>query len=160
MSVTTKSNGVPQFKRKIKAINSRLENPERVWPKVGSYLSHTARRQFSTEGMWLLGKKWTPLKPETRIRKMRKGYSRKILVATGAMKATMTSRPMDIEEYHGSHAVFGSSDPKVEWHSKGTKRNGKRINPPRPILPLTAEVRADLKQIMVQYVTGQKATWR
>lgn len=152
----TVQHGDATFRRRLRSIDKKLSNPDTLWPKVGSYLSRTANRQFVTEGQHLLGRRWTALKPSYRLWKIRQGYSRKILVQGGDMRKGLTKRPMDIEEYHGNSAVFGSSNPKVTWHHGGTKRNGKRVNPPRPILVFNQQVRDDIRQIMVQYAVGKR----
>lgn len=160
MATKVTSNGIPEFRKKIRLVQRRVQNPSGVWPKVGQYLSYTANRQFVTEGVYLTGKRWAPLKPDYRLRKLRAGLGRKILVGSGDMKRSLTSRPMDIEIYAGSEATFGSSDPKVIWHHHGTHRNGKRVNPPRPIMPFNREVKKDVAEILKAYVRGEKATWR
>ena len=161
MTLEVERNEIAKFQRRLKAVARRAENPEGVWPRVGQYLSFTANRQFVTEGMYLLGRPWKPLTSKYRLRKIRMGGSRKILRFSGDMASTLTSRPMSIEQYSGDTATFGSRDPKVAWHHRGTYRDGKRVNPPRPILPFNETVREDIKEIMIAYVTGdRRATWR
>lgn len=146
--------GTRGIKQRIRGIQVRASNPQKAWPSVGAYLSRVANKQFTTEGAYL-GKPWQPLKPAYRLWKIRNGYSRKILVQTGVMKRSFTGRPMDIEEYRGNSAVFGSSNQKAVWHHHGTRRNGKRVNPPRPILYVTPEVRSDIRDILAKHVVGR-----
>lgn len=140
--------------RKIRAYGTRAEDVSKAWPRVGSYLSRAVRQQFVTEGV-RFGKPWKPVKPAYRLWKIRNGLSRKTLVATGAMRQSFVGRPMDIEEYRGNTAVFGSSDPKAVWHHYGTRRDGKRVNPARPILVITNDVAKDVRQILADHITGR-----
>jgi phage virion morphogenesis protein len=146
--------GTRGVKQRIRGIKVRASNAERAWPSVGAYLSRTANKQFTTEGAYL-GKPWKPLKPSYRLWKIRNGYSRKILVQTGDMKRSFTKRPMAVEEYAPGFAIFGSDNQKAVWHHNGTRRNGKRVNPPRPILYVTPQVRKDIRDILAKHVAGR-----
>ena len=151
--------GAPNFERHIRNIERRVKNPTPMWRKVGSYWSSAVRRNFATEGAYM-GHPWRPLKPDYAIWKVRHGYGGKILVQSGAMRASFTSRPMSVERYNGQSAVFGSSDQKAIWHHYGTHRGGKQVNPPRPIMVVNAKTRGDVRQIMKAYVLGKNTSIR
>lgn len=153
MKIKEKNKGA--VKRRLRLIDKRADNPEGAWPRVGSYLSRQVRRQFVTEGSHF-GKKWRPLKKSYRLWKVRHGHSRKILVQTGSMRDSFTRRPMAIEEYQGKSAVFGSDHRLAKFHQYGTRRHGKQVNPPRPMLIITKEVRQDIRDILAKYVTGKR----
>lgn len=140
--------------RKLGNMRRRVQNPTRAWRSVGRFLSMQVNRQFVTEGAHF-GRKWKPLKPAYRLWKIRNGYGRKILVQTGEMKRSFTGRPMAIEEYMGNTAVFGSDNIKAIWHHNGTHRNGKQVNPARPILIITREVRDGVRDKLADYVLGK-----
>jgi phage gpG-like protein len=151
MPVEFRINGINQVKGRFNGMSMRAKDVSRAWPHVGSYLSRAMMRQFVTEGKYL-GRPWKPLQPDYRLWKIRNGYSRKILVQTGQMRKTFTSRPMDIEQYRGNRARFGSSDQKAVWHHYGTRRNGKRVNPPRKILVVNKRIRRDVRDILAKYI--------
>lgn len=138
---------------RLTAIQGNLNNTTPMWSNVGSYLSASVKRQFATEGAYY-GRPWKPLKPRYAAWKATRGYSGKILVQTGAMRASFVSRPMGIEVYSGKSAIFGSADQKAIWHQFGTHRNGKRVNPPRPMFVITAKVRQDVLTIMKEHILG------
>jgi phage gpG-like protein len=152
MAVKMTIRGDKQVKRRLEELGDRARSVEKAWPSVGSYLSRQVNQQFVTEGA-RFGKKWRPLKPEYRLWKMRHGFSRKILVKTGQLRREFTGRPMDIEEYKGNSATFGSSSDVAGWQHRGTFRNGKRVIPPRPILVVTKDIRVDVKRILLRYIT-------
>lgn len=144
--------GGGQVKSSVRGLIRRTEDLRPVWPKVGAYMSRTASRQFSTKGAHL-GTPWKPLNPEYRQWKVRNGYNRNILIMTGDMKSTFVGRPMGIEKYERDRAEFGSDSQLAIWHQKGTRRNGKRHIPARPILKVTTDVRRDVKEIIEDYIT-------
>lgn len=143
-------------KRRLRAMSRRIENPEIVWPRVGRFLSLVVRRQFATKGTYL-GTPWAPLKPEYMLWKVMNGYPRQTLVMDGSLKNSWVDRPMSIETYRGSSAVFGSNDRKVVWHQYGTTRHGRQVNPPRPMLVVNAMVRDEVVDIVRRYVRGRGA---
>lgn len=145
--------GDKRVARRFREIANNADTIEKAWPEVGRYLSSAVSRQFSTSGAYL-GTPWRPLKPEYRLRKLRSGFGRRILVQSGEMRGTFTGRPMQIEIYSGNSAIFGSANQKAIWHQHGTHRDGKRVNPPRPMLRVTAFVRRDVKDIMKKHVLG------
>lgn len=140
-----------KVKRRLGTFERRADNIRAVWPRVGRYMSSVTRRQFTTAGTFLKTP-WKPLKPEYKLWKVRNGYSRAILIKTGEMRSSFTSRPMDIEEYHSDHAIFGSSNPLAVYHQYGTRRNGRKILPARKILVTNKMVRSEIRDIIAKYI--------
>jgi phage virion morphogenesis protein len=141
-------------KRRLRRMQDRIDNLDRVWPRVGRYLSGQVRRQFSTRGAHM-GTPWAPLKPEYLLWKVANGYPRSTLVMRGDLKNSFVQRPMSVEIYRKDTAVFGSDDPKAVWHQYGTKRNGKQVNPPRPMLVFTTEIKSEMVDIVRRYIRGR-----
>jgi len=140
----------------LKEVAKRVERPLPALKKIGSYIAQANRRQFSSHGTYY-GTPWKPLKPDYAQWKLRSGYGRKILVLSGGMKASFTSRPMAIEQYSATGAVFGSDHWLAKFHQYGTHRNGKRVIPPRPIIGKNKRLTAAVKDIIKKYVTDGKA---
>lgn len=138
-------------KRKLRGYKRRVKTPTPAWRKVGALISREVRRQFATRGT-NFGTPWKPLTPEYAARKKAMGFPRQILVQSGKMRNSFTQRPMDIERYQGQKATFGSNERKVKWHQFGTYRNGKRVNPPRPMLVLTPKLRRQIAQAVEDHV--------
>lgn len=143
-------------KRRLRAMGRRIDNPEPAWPRVGRFLSMVVRRQFSTKGAYLKTP-WDPLKPEYMLWKVMNGYPRQTLVMDGSLRSSFVGRPMDVEVYMGKSAVFGSSSDLAVWHQKGTYRDGKRVNPPRPMLFVNRHVAEEVTDILRRYIRGRGA---
>lgn len=155
MTGSVRVTGVRQARLRISAIKKRAGDVSGAWPSVGAYLSRVATRQFVTEGAYL-GRPWAPLKKEYRLWKIRNGYGRKILVRTGGLRNEFTGRPMQLEVYEGNRARFGSTSELAGWHHKGTRRNGKQVNPPRPILYVTPGISKDIRDILAKRIVGRR----
>lgn len=140
---------------RLETIVRRNKDYRRAWPRVERYIRSTARRQFTTYGAFL-GRPWKPLNPEYRAWKIKKGYSPHILVQTGEMKRGLTSFPMDFRRHYRKSARFGTNNKLAVFHQNGTRRNGKRHLPARPILKATKRVRIDVKNIIRDYLIDGK----
>lgn len=145
-------NALRRAKQHVKRTAERAANPAPVWPSVGTYLSHANWKQFTSRGAYY-GTPWKPLKPNYYRWKLKSGHGRTMLVLTGKMRTSFTARPMAIEVYSRHHAVFGSDDRLAIFHQFGTRRNGKRAIPARPMMVVTPKVRDDIADIIEQYVT-------
>lgn len=154
MSMQVAGVGLKTSERDLKDLIKRVKRPERVWRKIGSYLSMSVRKQFATQGGYH-GKPWRPLQPDYLQWKVRNGYSRKTLVQTGAMKKSFTSRPMSIEKYYGKYAVYGSDNELAKYHQYGTRKDGKRVNPPRPMLVSSKRTKTAIRAIVEDYLAGK-----
>lgn len=141
-------------KRRLRAMGERVDNPEPAWPRVGRMLSLAVRKQFLTKGAYM-GTPWRPLKPDYLLWKVLNGYPWQTLVMRGDLRDSFVERPMSVETYLGKSAVFGSNDRKVVWHQFGTFRNGKRVNPARPMLVVNQMIRDEVVDIMRKYVRGR-----
>lgn len=159
MSISIDNNDLRAVKMRMKVISKRIQNPTPAWRKVGSYLAAANRKQFATHGAYY-GKPWRPLKPDYLQWKIKNGYSRRTLVRTGGMRASFVSRPMDIEQYRGKTAVFGSDHRLAKFHHYGTRKDGKQINPPRPIMVKTRKTVSDVTSIVQAYITGKPISIR
>jgi phage virion morphogenesis protein len=124
---------------------SRLRNPIGLWPKVGSFIAMVERKQFATQGAYL-GKPWKPLKPEYLQWKIKHGYSKRILVRTGAMRASLTSRPMEEERYKKYSATFGTNVDYAKYHQYGTRYMARR-----PMFTKNPLIKRGVKGIVKDY---------
>lgn len=151
MSVKVTVTGGKKAKARVRAMRERVNHKEPMWPAVGRAIAREVRKNFNSDGAYF-GRPWQPLKPEYRAWKISQGYPRSILVMSGELRDSFTNYPMDITDIQGDSAQFGSSNQKAVWHHYGTHRNGKRVNPPRPILyenPALVEV---VTRVMAKYV--------
>jgi len=115
----------------IRQIGDRARDLRPIWPGVGDDVRHAMVRQFATEGAYL-GKPWKPTSPGYVQWKVRHGLDPQLLVATGRLLRSLTSRPMGVERYNAHSATFGSDVPYARFHQHGT-----RYMPARPPIPTT-----------------------
>lgn len=155
MSVTIDIKGLRSAQGRLNGMSARAKDLRPMWPKVGSYISQSNRKQFTSRGTYY-GKAWKPLKPEYAAWKRKQGYGRRPLVISGALKASFTSRPMSVERYYKKKAVFGSNNELAPYHQYGTRRNGKRVIPARPMMKATRKVQRDIAKMMKQYIVDGK----
>lgn len=141
--------------RTIRTMDKRVDNLAPVWRQIGSYIARNNRMQFTTRGAHY-GRKWKPLSPRTIADKLRKGYGRAPLVRTGGLKSEFTGRPMRVERYGAHSATYGSDSRLATWQQYGTRRNGKRHIPPRLIMRVTKEMRAEIHKRVVNYVMKRR----
>lgn len=141
----------------LRKMAMRAKNPTAAWHNVGSYIAAVERRQFATSGAYLNGVPWKPLKPQYLQWKVRQGYSKRVLMQSGSLRLSFTSRPMAIEVYAGTSATFGSNHPVAKYHQHGTHshKTGKKLLPKRIIMKTTPKMRRDVKTILAAHVLGK-----
>lgn len=135
--------------RRLRAIGDRARDLGPAWPGVGNVISGHMAQQFFTQGA-AGGRPWQPLSPRYRTWKIRKGHPAAILVLSGDLARSLTSRPMSIEEYHPKWAEFGTRDPKGGWHQRG-HRLPTRL-PKREILFKNPRLSSDVADRLADYI--------
>lgn len=153
MGMTIKGNKAAALR--LRNLSERAENIEPVWARFGLYLSRQVGRQFSSRGSWF-GTPWKPLTPQYRLQKRRSGNGSKLLVSSGELKESFTGRPMKVERYSAKSAIYGSDLDTAIWHQHGTHKDGKQVNPPRPMLVRTPRMSKFLKRLIKQHLTNTK----
>jgi len=85
------------------------------------------KSQFQSEGASGETGRWAPLSAEYAKRKKRKFGNKKILVASGTMKISLTgARPSDgIREVSQHHVKYGSNIPYAIYHQTGARGRGR-----------------------------------
>lgn len=139
--------GDRRVKQLLTEMADRTVGVQVAWPKVGDVVADAMREQFATEGVALTGRRWAPLKPHYLRWKRRRGFHTEILRQTDAMKDSLTSRPMAVEEYRPFSATFGTDDPKAEFHQSGT-----RFMPQREIINVTDDLADDVNSVLARYI--------
>lgn len=137
----------------LRKVARSADNIEPVWARFGLYLSRQVARQFSSRGAFF-GTPWKPLTAKYRLAKRRSGGGSRLLVQSGQLRESFVGRPMRIEKYMGDSAEYGSDLDKAIWHQRGTHRNGKRVNPPRPMLVVRPQHRKFLKRLLKAHILG------
>ncbi len=135
--------------RQLRELRARATDARPAWPAVGGVVAGEVRQQSDTQGARFgRGRRWSPLSPAYVQRKRAAGFYGGILVRTGALRGSLTSRPMSIESYTPDSARFGTADPKA-----GFAQEVRRRGPARPVLDVTREMRRKINRKLRDYLT-------
>ncbi len=129
----------------MKALRSRVRDLTPPLTGFSRYMIDQTRKQFDTETD-PEGKPWHQLAPKTLKIKAKKGYSNKILTASGKMRRSLrfavSSRELEI-----------TMDSPAPFHQQDDELSEKL--PQRKILGLNSDRRAKLQQLIRVYVGGR-----
>lgn len=144
--------------RTVAALKRRLKRAgeidfAKVGHRIGNIVARHVRRQFATKGVHF-GTPWKPLKPATVKEKVSLGFPRNPLVRTGEMKMGVAQAPMDIEYFTKNTGTYGTGRQKAVWQHRGTRRNGRRVIPPRPILLVNEALERDVVAVIRKQALG------
>lgn len=134
----------------LRTVADNAENVEPAWEAFSVYLGNQVSRQFSSRGTHF-GTPWKPLTPDYARAKRKAGYRGGILVREGDLRDSFSS-PRNILDSDRDSAVFGSRLDTAVWHQYGTRRNGKQVNPPRPMLVKTEKMENYLRRLVTQHL--------
>lgn len=115
-----------------------------AWKGVAREFYKILKQQFSSEGGAGKSGKWAPLTPKYAAIKSKKYGDQGILVATGAMRRSLTEQGSanSVYEESATDLVIGTTDPKARYHQFGRKK--------REILSFTDEQEKQLVQPIYQ----------
>ena len=127
----------------------RTQGVEAAWPAVGDVVAEAMYEQFASEGVYLTGKPWAPLKPDYLRWKIRRGFHPERLRQTDQMRLGLIGRPMPVEEYRPFSATFGTDDEKAGFHQNGT-----RFMPQRKIMEadVNPDFADDVNSVLARYI--------
>lgn len=92
LSLTWSIEGEQQLVRRLRKIGNEVKDWREAFTEASDELKEVFSKDvFRTEGA-ILGESWKQLKPTYLAQKVKRGYSRDILVQTGAMKSDFQSR--------------------------------------------------------------------
>lgn len=139
--------GDRRVRQLLSEMADRATGVEAAWPGVGDVIAEAMVEQFATDGAYLNGAVWAPLKPPYVRWKINHGFNPRKLRKTEAMEASLISRPMAIEQYRPMSATFGTDDEKAAFHQNGTKHM-----PQRKIINVTDELADDVSSVLARYI--------
>lgn len=161
MDIDVRVIGMDELLAVLDARKRCLEDMSQFWASVGEYLVKRTIRNFEREES-PAGEKWVPWadrdailkrRPKSKNRgKMKKGPP-KILVSTGDLRRSVTSREKDKNAIFYAlkdRLIFGSKLPYAATHQFGDSRNGRNI-PARPYFGVTDKDREEIKRMMRDY---------
>ncbi len=160
---SAKISGDREVRELLRAMRERARDAGPAWPKVGDYIADQVGRQFDSEGAHF-GTPWDPRRPDYGPRArmggepgwdaLRPDFGHgPLLVQTGELRRSFTSRPMSVERYEPTRAVFGSDDYRAPFHQHGTDDT-----PARPILLATDLMAQDASAILARYIVEGRVT--
>lgn len=144
--------GAREVVRLLDQMRSRTDDLTPAWRAVGDHIAGEVDQQFATQGSHF-GTPWDPRRPNYgHDMKPDAGWN-PLLVQTGTLRDSFTSRPMGVERYSPQSATFGSDDYRAGFHHHGTSDI-----PARPILRATEQMAEDASAILARYITEGRVT--
>lgn len=144
----------------IRRVQNRADDTPAIYRKIGTFMRKVYLTQFSSQGAFLLGDPWQPLKPGYRRWKMKHSHSGRILVLNGDLRSSYTRKYAAYESITPTGAEYGSSNRLAPFHEFGTHSHttGKPIVPARPVAVANKYVKDGVSNIIADYITQQKKT--
>ena len=146
--VTFDFHGDTQLDRVIDRMADRVDDASPAFEAMADRFAAAEQAQFASQGGFG-GGGWAPLSPAYAAWKASRGGG-PILVLTGALKGSLTSRPFGVETISNKQAVFGTAVAYAGYHQSGTSKM-----PARPPVKLPESERREWMKIMQRFiVTG------
>jgi phage gpG-like protein len=138
--------GDTQVDRTLARIQHQVEDARPVWADIASRFVRLEQRQFASHGAAASGG-WAPLSPAYAAQKAKRYPGQPILVATGALRDSLTRRPLGIEVLEAKAMTIGSGVDHGKYHQNGTDRMPQR----RPV-EVTETTRRDWVKLIQKYI--------
>lgn len=125
MNFTITIEGAKELKHSFDYVEQRLVDFRQLgtWKAVAREFYKIIKAQFDSEGGSGRSGKWAPLTPKYAAIKAKKYPGGSILVATGALRASLTSGgPNAIYEESSQELTIGTKDQKAGFHQYGRKK--------------------------------------
>lgn len=145
--------GDEQLNRTIDRSLEALDDATPAWDVIATSFARAERRQFRSEGGYASGG-WRPLSPAYAAWKARHYPGRLILERTGALKRSLTERPLGVEVLLPRRMVIGSDVDYGRYHQRGDGL------PRRRPVELPESLRREWVKVLQRYIITGKATAR
>ena len=152
MRFTFTIEGETQVDRTLARFAENVGDASQLWDSLADRFAQVEARQFATEGAYGSGG-WPALSPKYAAWKERHYPDKPILERTGALKASLTSRPFGIEAITPKSMTLGSGISYGAYHQSG----GGRLPQRRPVDLPESERRTWVRLIQRFIVTGTAA---
>lgn len=114
--------GDEQISRELLRFSAYASNAQPAFHQIAGDMAEQIGEQFATEGQRGSGG-WAPLEEATVLAKAAAGLDPHILQATGGLMRSLTGEGDDhIRRITDDSLIFGSADPKGQYHQKGTSK--------------------------------------
>lgn len=114
--------GARQIDFAIQGMLRRIDDWRPLWPRLTELFHATESKQFASEGGVGARGNWVPLSPRYAEQKRRRWGKRKILVASGRLRSSLTARTGSaiVEDANPLKLVLGTRVPYAMYHQTGT----------------------------------------
>lgn len=130
LQLTWEIEGEKQLSRRLRKVSSSVGDLKKPFTDAAKDLQQTYKNDvFKTEGA-VIDERWKRLSPKTIAAKARRGFSRKILIASGNMKNKFKYKAAR------DHAVIWNDSPYFKYHQSNKPRASKL---PRRVMMKLAE---------------------
>lgn len=150
MRFTFAVEGEAQVDRTLARFAENVGDATPVWNKLADRFASIETRQFDSEGAYGSGG-WPALSPKYAAWKSRHFPGAPILVRSGALRDSLTSRPFGIEVIRPESMTIGSGIEYGRYHQGGAGNNPQR----RPVELPENERRSWVNMIQRFIVTGR-----
>lgn len=145
MRLTLDFYGDVQVDRTLAGIQDAVQDMRPVWDEITDQFVDHETRQFATEGRAGSGG-WVPLSPRYAAWKAANYPGKGILERTGALKESLTQRPLPVEVLDEKSMLIGSDSEYGGYHQAGDGV------PQRRPVELTEYRRREWVKLMQQHV--------
>lgn len=143
--------GEAQIDRTMLNVEEAVKDATPVWNEIADRYVAAEKRQFATQGGSSSGG-WPELSPTYAAWKAKHYPGKKILVRTGALKASLTQRPFGVEHITPDSMVIGSDVSYGRFHQLGLGV------PVRRPVEFTENQRRIWIQLIQKHIKGEYAT--
>lgn len=136
---------------KIDELSDRAGDLQPVFRAAGEIIAKGLKRQFETRGAYLGGKgtPWKPLAAATVERKSRQGLPADVLVAAGALAASLTGGKGHVLRIAKTQVRVGTKDFKARFHQGGTSQG----EPARKLVGIAKNDREAIFRLVRKHLT-------
>lgn len=121
MKMDFRSEGFDLARKELRDMRKRAANVSPAWEALLTWWADRNVTHFRNQGKrWKTP--WKQLADVTLAEKLRLGYPPDILVRTGTLRTSLTTRPLGLERIRPHDVEAGSNVPYARYHQDGTKR--------------------------------------
>lgn len=139
--------GDQQIDRVLDRMADRVEDASPAFEELADRFAAAESQQFASQGAFG-GGGWAPLSPAYAAWKASR-FPGPILVRTGALKGSLTGRPLGVEMIGAQQAVFGTNIPYAGYHQSGTSKM-----PARPPVQLPESEKQAWVKVMQRFIVS------
>lgn len=136
--------------RTLERFADRSDDASPAFRAIADAFAAFERRQFESEGVAGTGSPWAPLSPRYAAWKARRYPGQPILVATGALRRSLTERPLGVERIGSDYAELGSEVAYGRFHQQGDGV------PQRRPVDLPESERRDMVKVLQRWIVTGK----